>query len=46
MSRAVGLRLSAKDYMGKFDVREATSLDMNTPMAHNFAITAGLRIGF
>lgn len=46
MSRAVGLRLSAKDYMGKFDVREATSLNVNTPMAHNFAITAGLRIGF
>lgn len=46
MSRAVGLRLFAKDYMGKFDLREATSLSMNTPMAHNFAITAGLRIGF
>jgi len=46
MSRAVALRLSAKDYLGKFDVREATSLKVNTPMAHNWALTAGLRIGF
>jgi hypothetical protein len=46
MSRAVGLRLSAKDYMGKFDVQEATSLKVNTPLAHNWALTAGLRIGF
>lgn len=46
MSRAVGLRLAAKDYVGKFDVREATSLNVNTPMVHNWALTAGLRIGF
>jgi len=46
MSRAVGLRLSAKDYVGKFDVKEATSLKVNTPMVHNWALTAGLRIGF
>ncbi len=46
MSRAVGLRLAAKDYVGKFDVREATALSVNTPMSHNWAFTAGLRIGF
>jgi opacity protein-like surface antigen len=46
MSSAVGFRLSAKDYIGKFDVREATSLEMNTPTVHNWALTAGLRIGF
>lgn len=46
MSQAVGLRLSAKDYMGKFDMREATALKVNTPMAHNWALTAGIRIGF
>jgi hypothetical protein len=46
MSRAVGLRLLAKDYMGRFDVKEATSLNVNTPMVHNWALTAGLRIGF
>lgn len=46
MSKAVGLRLSARDYMGKFDVREATTLNVNTPMSHNWAFTAGLRIGF
>jgi hypothetical protein len=46
MSNAVGLRLAAKDYMGKFDMREATTLNVNTPMSHNWAFTAGLRIGF
>jgi hypothetical protein len=31
--------------MGKFDVQEATSLKVNTPLVHNWALTAGLRIG-
>ena len=46
MSPALGFRLSAKDYIGKFDVREATSINMNTPTVHNWALTAGIRVGF
>lgn len=46
MTPGFGLRLSAKDYIGKFDAREATSIDMNTRTVHNWAFTAGLRFGF
>lgn len=46
MTPAFGFRLSAKDYIGKFDVREATSINMDTRTVHNWAFTAGLRVGF
>ncbi len=41
----LGLRLMAKDYIGKFDAREATELDVDTRTTHNWAIGAGLRLG-
>jgi len=41
----LGLQLMVKDYIGKFDAREATALDVKTPTTHNFAVSAGLRLG-
>jgi hypothetical protein len=42
----IALRLMAKDYIAKFDMKEATTLDLDGELAHNFALTAGVRIGF
>ena len=42
----VGLRLMAKDYIGKFDFEEATTFDIDRGSAHNVAISAGLRLSF
>jgi hypothetical protein len=42
----MGLQLMAKDYIGKFDAREATAIDVDTRTTHNWALSAGLRLGF
>jgi hypothetical protein len=44
LGRNVGLRLMAKDYMGKFDLQEATSVPLQTKMTHNWMLTAGLKL--
>jgi hypothetical protein len=41
----LGLQLMAKDYIGKFDVREATAVDVETETAHNWTLSAGVRLG-
>ena len=41
----LGLQLMAKDYIGKFDAREATAIDVKTRTTHNWAVSAGLRLG-
>jgi hypothetical protein len=46
LTRAIALRLMAKDYIGRFDVREATTLDYQPDIAHNFGLSAGLKIAF
>ncbi|MEO8335615.1 MAG: outer membrane beta-barrel protein [bacterium] len=46
MGRNVGLRLMAKDYIGKFDFQEATSFDVQSGTTNNIAISAGLRFSF
>ena len=46
LGRGFGMRLMAKDYIGKFDFEEATTLDLEGRTAHNWALTAGVRIGF
>jgi opacity protein-like surface antigen len=46
MTPTVGFRLFARDYIGKFDVGEATSVDMDTRVVQNWALTAGFRVGF
>jgi opacity protein-like surface antigen len=40
-----GLQLMVKDYIGKFDAREATGLNVDTKTTHNWAVSAGLRLG-
>jgi hypothetical protein len=42
----LGLQLMAKDYIGKFDAREATAINVDTRTTHNWALSAGLRLGF
>jgi hypothetical protein len=46
LTRAIGLRLMAKDYIGRFDVREATTIDYQPDIAHNFGLSAGVKIAF
>jgi hypothetical protein len=42
----VGLRLMAKDYIGKFDFQGATTFDFSGQTTHNLALSAGLRFSF
>ena len=46
LTRGIGLRLMAKDYIGRFDVREATTMNYDPEIAHNFGFSAGLKIAF
>ena len=42
----IGVRLMAKDYIGKFDFKDATFIDFETKTANNLAFSAGLRMSF
>ena len=46
LSRNVGVRLMAKDYVGRFDVEEASTLRTEGELAHNLAFSAGLKLSF
>jgi hypothetical protein len=46
VGRGVGLRLMAKDYIGKFDSAEATTFDVNTNTTQNYALSVGVRLSF
>lgn len=46
LTPSIGLRLMAKDYVGRFDVHEATAIDVESDMRHNVAFSLGLRLGF
>lgn len=41
----LGLQLMAKDYIGKFDAREATAVNVDTKTTHNWTVSAGVRLG-
>jgi hypothetical protein len=41
----LGLQLMAKDYIGKFDAKEATAVDVDTETKHNWTVSAGIRLG-
>lgn len=45
-SRSAGLRLMARDYIGKFDFEEAAFFPIDGDQMHNFALSAGLRLSF
>ena len=46
LGRNAGLRLMAKDYIGRFDFKDATSFDVEGRTAHNWAFTAGVTLKF
>ncbi|MEO7368906.1 MAG: hypothetical protein ABIZ36_13185 [Gemmatimonadaceae bacterium] len=46
LAQNIGLRIMAKDYIGKFDVNQATALNYDTKTSNNFALSAGLKLGF
>ena len=46
LAPTVALRFMAKDYIGKFDFKQATSLNVSGKTANNFAVTAGLKVDF
>jgi hypothetical protein len=46
LSHGVALRLMAKDYIGKFNFQDATGFDIQGQTAHNWALSAGLRLDF
>ncbi|HUF36309.1 MAG TPA: outer membrane beta-barrel protein [Gemmatimonadales bacterium] len=45
LSPRLGLRLMAKDYIGKFDAQEAALIGADTRTTHNWAFSAGVRLG-
>jgi len=45
LTRTLGVRGAVKDYIGKFDFREATTFDLNSRVSHNIAFTVGLTLG-
>lgn len=46
VGRGVGVRVMAKDYIGKFDAQQATYLPVSTNTTNNFAFNAGVRFSF
>jgi len=46
LTPSFGVRLMAKDYLGKFDFKEATSFDLNGKTTNNVALTLGVHFGF
>ena len=46
LGSGVSLRILAKDYIGKFDVQQATSLDVQGQTSHNIGLTGGLKVEF
>ena len=45
LSPRLGLQIMAKDYIGKFDAKDITVVDVDTRTTHNWAVSAGLRLG-
>ena len=41
----LGLQLMGKDYIGKFDAREATGINVDAKTTHNWTVSAGVRLG-
>ncbi len=46
LGSSVGLRLLAKDYVGKFDMQEATGFDVSSKSRDNWSFVAGLTFTF
>lgn len=46
LAQNIGIRLMARDYVGKFDFNDATSLNLDTKTSNNVALSAGLKLAF
>jgi opacity protein-like surface antigen len=47
LAQNIGVRFFAKDYIGKFDFKEATQLDVvDAKTSHNVALSVGLKLAF
>lgn len=46
VGHGVGVRFLVKDYIGRFDVQQATYLNATANMAQSFLFSAGLRLSF
>jgi hypothetical protein len=46
VSKGMNLRLLARDYIGKFNFKDATGIGYDGSATHNFGFTAGLRFDF
>ena len=46
LGSGISLRILAKDYIGKFDVQQATTLDVQGTTSHNIGLSGGLKVEF
>ncbi len=46
VARGFAVRVQAKDWMGRFDSQDAIGFRVNGNFTHNFALSAGVRLGF
>jgi hypothetical protein len=46
LARGFALRVQAKDWIGRFDSQEAVGFRANGNLAHNWALTAGVKLAF
>jgi hypothetical protein len=46
VSQGFALRVQAKDWIGRFDSKEAIGFRTNSNLAHNWALTAGIKFAF
>jgi hypothetical protein len=46
LGRSLGIRLMAKDYVGKFDFQEAIGFEIGSSVTHNVVFGLGLNLGF
>ena len=46
LGRNLGVRVLAKDYIGKFDAGDIVGLDLDTRTTHNWALSVGVTLGF
>jgi opacity protein-like surface antigen len=46
LGRNLGIRVLAKDYIGKFDASDVVGIDVETKTTHNWALSVGVTLGF
>lgn len=46
LAQGFALRVQAKDWMGKFNSKDAVGFRVNGNLTHNWALSAGVRLGF